>query len=258
MSGPSQSATGIAPTRYGAAYWTPNTARARWFDAISLLLPAGETFVIEAVRDACAAWPTNDALRNAVQHLIDEEHSHQRAHQRYNERLAAIGLPVDVLQDRLARNMAPMRGWPVEERVLMAAALEQCTALLSREVLRSRAWLGPDESATTRMWRWHCEEEIGHHGTAIALAAIAPRRIWTWPLILVLAAVWITSDILRFQSALRATDRRLGRVGRWQSLLDGLQFAAQTAPAVARLLAGGVRSMFMKSLGKASMSPKSH
>ncbi|HET9641801.1 MAG TPA: metal-dependent hydrolase [Burkholderiaceae bacterium] len=250
MNGSSQSATGVAAILPGAVYWTPNTARARWFDAISLLLPAGETFVIEAVRDACAAWPAHDALRKAVQHLIDEEHAHQRAHDRYNERLAAVGLPVGALTDRLASMMAPMRAWPLEERVLMAAALEQCTALLSREVLRNRAWLGPHESATTRMWRWHCEEEIGHHGTAIALAAIAPRRIWTWPLILVLAAVWLTSDILRFQSALRATDLRLGRVGRWQSLRDSLQFAAQTAPGVARLLAGGIRSVFLKLPGQ--------
>jgi len=216
--------------------WTANRVRARWFDALSLLLPAGERFVIDAAREAESAWSLDAELACAVRQLIREEQAHQRTHDRYNQGLQASGLPVAQMQARLDRLMAPMAKWSLDERILMAAALEQWTALLSREVLRSRSWLGRQESATVRMWRWHCTEEIEHHGTVTALAKRARRAPLQWTMLFIMAALWVINDVRRFQFDMLALDLARQEATRWSVMRDAACFAAQNLYSTLRIL----------------------
>lgn len=219
-----------------ADIWTPNRARARWFDALSVLLPAGERFVIGAARDAEAAWPMDRTMLSAVEQLVRQEWAHRRVHQRYNDGLEARGLPVARMQASLDTLMAPIDNWPLDRRILLAAALEQWTALLSSEVLRSRSWLGRQDNSTVRMWRWHCTEELEHHGTAMALARRARRAPLQWPAIFILAALWIFKDVCRIQSDMLAVDLRRREVTRRALMRDTACFAAQTCLSCLRLM----------------------
>lgn len=216
--------------------WTPNRARMRWFDALSLLLPAGERFVIDVARDAALTHPLEPAMADAVAQLIREEQAHQRVHQRYNEALAAQGLPVADMQSRLNELMAPLMSWPLERRLLLAAALEQWTALLAGEVLRHRRWLGPQGGNTVRMWRWHCAEEIEHHGTVIALARSSVRAPWQWTATFIVAAFWLCSDVRRIQSEMLRVDIARRHTTRWAVWWDRACFAAGTASSILRLI----------------------
>ena len=95
-----------------AAPWNGNAFRTRLFDALSLLLPCGEAFVIQAVADWLVASPQAEAgLRSQAERFVREEMSHQRAHRLYNDGLARSGVPSQALEQRIesaVRELAPL------------------------------------------------------------------------------------------------------------------------------------------------------
>jgi predicted metal-dependent hydrolase len=236
----------IDEERRTGLWWNDGSAwRTRLFDAISLMLPSGEQFVIDAVADwlkTSGLHPsTPRELRQEAQRLVDEEGVHQRAHRRYNERLAAHA-PVQRLEQRIATAMAPMATWDLPTRIAFAAAFEQLTTLLSAEVMRERnAWLGQGNAPQIQLWRWHCREEIAHghvaHDVLRAMKLGHGRRV----LAFLASAAYIGLDLAVSLAVMCKADVQAGRIRGWQLVAQAAAFTVRVMPSVVRMAWGGVR-----------------
>jgi predicted metal-dependent hydrolase len=225
-----------------AAPWNGDAFRTRLFDALSLLLPCGEAFVIGAVSDWLAAAPQAEAgLRAQAERFVREEQSHQRAHRLYNDRLARSGAPAQALEQRIESAVRELSHLDLGTRLAMSAAFEHLTALLSTEVLRGAVWLTATPCRESQLWRWHCAEEIAHcHVTAHLLRAGKVgylRRAGS----LALATCFLGIDLTRLVFALCAHDVRCGAVSRGRLLLQAAGLALRACPGVLRMAAGGLR-----------------
>ncbi|MFN3493284.1 MAG: metal-dependent hydrolase [Hydrogenophaga sp.] len=194
-------------------YWNQSPALSLWFDALSLILPAGEAFVIDAVADAARRLPVDAPLRTECDRFVREELSHQRAHRLYNQRMAIHGRPVAQIENRFAGELRQLwQRLSPQERLLMAAALECITAQVSRSVLRGRHWLTDAQNAQTRLWRWHCAQELEHVDVPmqlLQLQASGYRARVTW---YAMASVALVFDLVRTTAALYRSDVAHGHV----------------------------------------------
>jgi len=229
------------------APWNGDLFRTRFFDALSLLLPSGEAFVIDAISDALqvgdwSAAPAT-ALREEALRFVREETAHQRAHRRYNERLAQSGVPVEALEGRVASAVQELAGLPLPMRLALAEAFEHLTALLSTQVLTGTAWLQGD-GHEARLWRWHCQEEIGHRHVAFDVARALGVGHGRRMACLVLAALYLGIDLSRLMASLLWRDVKSGRVRGLGLLGQCARFALRTAPGFGRIALGWVASLW--------------
>jgi predicted metal-dependent hydrolase len=211
----------------------------RFFDALSMLLPQGEQFVIRATQDAAAMLGAPTA---EVRGLIDDERSHQRAHRQDQRRLLLQHGPASGLLQRVETTMAMLSGEPVSSRLALAAAFEYLTVLLARRVLHPRGrWLAASSSPQARLWRWHCAEEIAHGDVLLLLARqhrlAYGRRIGCY----LLASTYLLADAMTFMQAFVRNDRATRGVSRAQLLREfgsAARISLMEAPA---LLCGWLR-----------------
>jgi predicted metal-dependent hydrolase len=219
--------------------WNGTIARTRFFDALSLMLPAGESFVIDALEAWAAESGGPDAFGDSdLARFIREERAHQRAHDLYNRALIAEAPSACAAERRAERATAGLRALPLVQRVALAAAFEQLTAVLSHEVLAHRHLLAQaGSSAQARLWRWHAAEELRHFHVATQAARAygvgGLRRI----VALCLATAFLALDLLRGWIALCADDVAAGAPRRTVAI-DALRFAIQSMPTLARMAAG--------------------
>ncbi|MFD2426757.1 metal-dependent hydrolase [Ralstonia solanacearum] len=165
------------PAGSDRSYWNGTALRSRVFDALSLLLPAGETFLIETLRTWRAQSPTlcDAALHDEIERFIREEGAHQRAHARYNAALIAALPGAQAVASRADRVADGLAGLGPPMKIALAAAFEQLTTLVSREIVEHDTLLVDDGAQPARLWRWHAREELGHCDVALAVAARGPR-----------------------------------------------------------------------------------
>lgn len=198
---------------HAPAPWNGDLLRTRFFDALSLMLPSGEAFVIRAVSD----WLEDDrhggraaeALRAQARQFVREEQSHQRAHRLYNERLALQGLPARELEGRIEAAVAGLAPLDLHTRLALAAAFEHLTALLSAEVKKGWPWLSRRAHAReARLWRWHCEEELGHRHVVSDIAAASGVGLARRAASLLLATVYLGTDVAQLLTCLLWHDLR--------------------------------------------------
>jgi uncharacterized protein len=228
-------------------WWNGGDAfRSRLFDAISLLLPSGERFVIAAISD----WlqlPAADSLTSALQRdalkFIKEEQAHSRAHHLYNDRLA-VHAPAQRLEQRIAAAMQPMSTWTLSSRIAFAAAFEELTALLSVEVLRPRnAWLDSNATPQAKLWRWHCEEEIHHRHVAPEVARAMGVGRCRSALVFIVAASYLCADVVVTLATLLLADKRAQRVGLTLLTLQAIGFTLQVTPSLLRMAGASLYSL---------------
>ena len=193
-----------------SAPWNGDLLRTRFFDALSLMLPSGEAFVIRAVTDWLEQHPDGDAaLRAQAQQFVREEQSHQRAHRLYNERLAQQGLPARELEARIEAAVAGLASLHLHTRLALAAAFEHLTAALSVQVLKGWPWLSRQaDGREARLWRWHCAEEVGHRHVVRDLAVASRVGIVRRAGCLLLASLYLGSDVARLLCGLLWQDLR--------------------------------------------------
>lgn len=229
-------------------WWNDGDAfRTRLFDAMSLLLPSGEQFVINAIADWLRASSQPDSklpvLQQEAQQFIREEQSHQRAHRLYNNRLACH-TPAGQLEQRIAAAIGEMADWDLHTRIAFAAAFEHMTALLSTEVMRTdNAWMGKGLTSQTRLWHWHCQEEIAHSHVAIGVSKAVgvghARRVFAF----LAAALYLCLDLAISLAVLCKDDIRTGRVTRWKMMTESAKFMFRAIPSLCRMAWGSVRYM---------------
>jgi predicted metal-dependent hydrolase len=154
----------------------------RWFkndlflslftDALSLLLPEGERFFIEAVHDL-REQASDPELEQRIAGFVAQEGTHAKAHRDFNAMLkdhGLTGVPRREAEVRailwLARRLFDARG-----RLAATCALEHFTSLLATMVLseddpRPRQWM---HESIRPLWVWHSLEELEHKSVAYDL-----------------------------------------------------------------------------------------
>lgn len=221
-------------------FWNQTPFRSYLFNAFSLLLPSGEQFVIRAMEDAATHLPEGAPLREEVAQFVREERAHQRAHRLYNAQLAAQGYNATALEARIERAVQGLQqalAW--KERLALAAALEYLTALVSRHALRGEGWLVHNASRQSSLWRWHCEEEVAHHGVALRLLGEVGqvgygRRMGLY----VLASLILLTDVARHTWDFFHTDRAQGRLGWLGGARSVAGFVLRQGVGLARMAVG--------------------
>lgn len=220
--------------------WNQTPFRSYLFNALSLLLPSGEQLVIRAMEDATAHLPQGAALRQEVDSFVQEERAHQRAHRQYNAVLDEQGYEARALEARIDRAASALEsGLSWKDRLALAAALEFLTALVSRQALSGHGWLVEDGSRQSRLWRWHCAEEVAHHRVALRLLqAVGTVGYWRRMGLYVLASVILWGDVVRHILSFVQTDRGLGRLTWGEAARSLAGFVAQQWPGLARMAGG--------------------
>lgn len=223
--------------------WNGTVPRTRVLDALSLLLPAGERFVIATLEEWRRLRPHElpPTLQAEIDRFIREERAHQRAHERYNASLLAALPAACACAERAACATDGLARLPLSMRLALCAAFELLTAVVSRELLERRFLLaGPATSAPARMWRWHAQEELGHCHVALLAAACGGVGRLRRLLALVMATSYLAFDVAMATICLMRCDAAAGASTR-RLLTDTATLLVTGLPAAARLSLGWLR-----------------
>lgn len=134
-----------------------------FFNALSLLFPAGERFFMDSVRHYRDRIEDPE-LKKQVMGFIGQEAMHTREHVEYNDLLQAAELPAHKLDARLwwILNFA-RKILPPSLQLAQTVALEHYTAMLADLLLDdSSKRIEGSVEGYTQMWQWHALEETEH------------------------------------------------------------------------------------------------
>lgn len=148
-------------------YWNADDPfKTRIMDALQLSFPDGERYFISSVR-AFRDRISDSQLQHDVKEFTQQEAQHGIAHTRFNQLLAAQGMPMEKilneLKDYIKRDQAR---YSDEFNLALTAAYEHFTALLA-ETFFSRKEVTADIHPKMRaMFAWHAIEEMEHRSVA--------------------------------------------------------------------------------------------
>ncbi len=187
-------------------YWCAGEAvQTRFLEAVSLLAPEVERFVVSAV-DTGLSLPGAGAFEEDCRAFMREEEGHSRVHGHFNRRLAAQGIdPSQSLAPLRQAMTLAMRRLPRRTMLAMAAACEHLSAVLSLTYLRSARTSRFLPPRISRLFESHARDELGHRAVvfdllkstggggwvvrALALAAVGAAALW--------CTLRVTNDLLK-------------------------------------------------------------
>jgi predicted metal-dependent hydrolase len=151
-------------------YWyNGDPAVSAYFNALSALFPAGETFFCDSVR-ALRDRVDDPKLLAEVKEFLAQEAIHSREHHIYNKRITEQGYPMDKLERRSEQMQAMGRLLPKKLQLGLTIALEHYTAIISDCLLDVREHFAAHVTPTDyEFWIWHCVEETEHKSVAYDL-----------------------------------------------------------------------------------------
>lgn len=134
-----------------------------FFNALSLLFPAGERFFMDSVRHYRDRIDDPE-LQKQVLGFIGQEAMHTREHVEYNDLLEAAGLPANKLDARLRSILNVARKvLPPALQLAQTVALEHYTAMLADMLLADTSnRIDGSVEGYKQMWLWHALEETEH------------------------------------------------------------------------------------------------
>ena len=223
-------------------FWNETPFRSYLFNAFSLLLPSGEQFIIETIEAAAQSTGSSATLREDAMRFVRDEKAHQRAHRIYNQRLAAQGYNVAALEEHIAQVLQKFqRTLTPHECLCLTAAFEYLTTLVSRQALQETSWLSRQPSAQSRLWQWHCAEEIAHHHVALDLLEAQRVGYWMRVSLYLVASIALLSDIARHMADFYRSDRLAGRITPGSFWKSAAQFVLTNGGGLLQLGGGWLR-----------------
>jgi uncharacterized protein len=224
--------------------WNGTVPRTRVFDALSLLLPSGERFVLATLEEWRASADIPSTLHAEVDRFIREEQAHQRAHERYNASMLASTPLAATAAQRMAAAAGELERFPLRTRLALCAAFELLTAVVSRELLERpfllRAAAG---SLQDRLWRWHAREELDHCHVALLAAQCGGVGRFHRLVALCLATAYLAFDLAACTIHLARCDVSAG-VPLRRVLADSLAMAIGGVPSLGRMSVGWLRCIW--------------
>jgi len=135
-------------------------------NTMSLVIPVGERFFIDAVRHY-RDQITDPDLKKAATAFIGQEAMHGREHDEYNDRVIKRLPSAAVFEKRVKALLDWMQGnTPPAMRLSATIALEHITAIMADGLLKEPRVSENAERGYASLWRWHALEETEHKGVA--------------------------------------------------------------------------------------------
>lgn len=135
-------------------------------NTMSLVIPVGERFFIDAVRHYRDQL-TDPDLKKAATAFIGQEAMHGREHDEYNARLIERLPSAAVFEKRVKALLDWFHGnTPPAMRLSTTIALEHITAIMADGLLKEPRVSENAERGYAALWRWHALEETEHKGVA--------------------------------------------------------------------------------------------
>ncbi|MDE1181762.1 metal-dependent hydrolase [Paraburkholderia sp.] len=193
-----------------------------FFNALSLLFPAGERFFMDSVRNY-RDQIEDPVLKKQVLGFIGQEAMHTREHVEYNDLLQAAGLPAHKLDRRLAALLNLNRKvLPKSFQLAMTVALEHYTAMLAAILLEDDTRVAGSVDGYRQMWIWHALEETEHKSVSydvwntVLKPGMGRYLIRTGVMLVVTLLFWLI--VFDFHVRLIVADRKRGGHlrGMWQ------------------------------------------
>lgn len=194
-------------------FWNDTSIKTYLFDACSVLLPAGEQFVISVVESAALRLQQTSVLAECSRNFVAEERAHQRAHRRYNQQLENQGFEVKKFEHMIEKDLEALQSkLSLHAQLALAAAFEHVTAVMSAAALCKNGLLSVKESPQTRLWRWHCAEEVAHQHVTTDLVRSLGIPYWQRIFFFLAASGLMAFDVIRHMHSFARLDIARGRV----------------------------------------------
>lgn len=139
----------------------------RFFDALSVHFPDGERFFIQSVRNY-QDQVTDPKLKADVRNFFRQEAQHGIVHDQYNVVMAAQGINVKKILDRMNFLLRLTQKYmPPKYQLAMTAAFEHITAILGEGFMDEDSNMLRNADPVMRaMFMWHGVEEVEHKAVA--------------------------------------------------------------------------------------------
>lgn len=135
-------------------------------NTMSLVIPVGERFFIDAVRHY-RDQITDPELKKAATAFIGQEAMHGREHDEYNARVIERLPSAAVFEKRVKALLDAFQNYtPPAMRLSGTIALEHLTAIMADGLLQDPRVSAKAEAGYSALWRWHALEETEHKGVA--------------------------------------------------------------------------------------------
>lgn len=149
--------------------------RTRFFDAHSLLTPAGEKFFINCIREFKDDI-ADQQLRDEVKGFITQEGQHSLQHALSNKRLQLQGIDAAAIEAQLQQTIERQRRLiPRRFALALTAAYEHLTATVAHAVLEQSALFAQADQRIFALYAWHCAEEFEHKAVSFDVMQKAAR-----------------------------------------------------------------------------------
>ncbi|GLU30896.1 metal-dependent hydrolase [Trinickia caryophylli] len=183
-----------------------------FFNALSLLFPAGERYFIDSVR-YYRDRIEDPTLKQQVVGFIGQEAMHTREHIEYNALLDAAGLPASRLDKWITALLDFARKrLPHSVQLAQTVALEHYTAMLAGLLLEDASRIEGSVPSYAYMWTWHALEETEHKAVSFDVwnAVMKPGMkrylIRTLTMLQITAMFW--AIVFTFHMKLLSAERR--------------------------------------------------
>ncbi|MBT8085438.1 MAG: metal-dependent hydrolase [Woeseia sp.] len=150
-----------------------------FFNALSFSFPSGEKFFVDSVKHYLPRIDDAKLKRDAAV-FVQQEYTHRREHQRYNQALAAArGFDAEKLEALFQNQIKRINKEPPIVRLAATVVLEHVTAMFAAGSMRYHRWMEGADAAMADLWQWHAVEETEHKSVAfdVFLAVGGKRKL---------------------------------------------------------------------------------
>ncbi|MBK7163008.1 MAG: metal-dependent hydrolase [Sphingomonadales bacterium] len=176
------------PAQEATRHWVRGDMFATAFlNALSVVFPRGETFMIEALlpwRDRAEGQLAKD-----ISTFITQEAAHSREHVGFNKAIIDAGYDIEALDRAIKQFVSFFSGCGEVTKLGATMCIEHLTAIVAAEILKNREHLEGTDLELRKLWIWHAIEEVEHKAVAFDVWMFATRE-WSS------ARRWLTRSAL--------------------------------------------------------------
>jgi uncharacterized protein len=152
-------------TKLHNRHWVRNDPIATaFFNALSIVFPYGERFMIESMRP----WQShaNEPLAAEIAAFIEQEAGHSREHFVMNKALTECGYAIAPLEKAIRNILSFCANRGKLTKLGVTMCIEHFTAIIAAELLKNPGHLQDSNPELHKLWLWHSVEEIEHKAVA--------------------------------------------------------------------------------------------
>jgi uncharacterized protein len=134
------------------------------FNALSVVFPAGEAFMIRSIKPWQKKVPP--ALARDIQNFVEQEAGHSREHNVMNQSLIDAGYDITPLERVINNFVGRFKRSSDLTRLGATMCIEHLTAIIAAELLENEYHLAGSNEELRELWIWHGLEEVEHKAVA--------------------------------------------------------------------------------------------